>query len=82
MASCFTRAGAIICGGRQKRKRCCKCNALTDGVCDFPLHGGAMTCDRPICGECTFSPGPGLDYCPRHASTFRLQGGKPAPSPA
>jgi hypothetical protein len=68
----ITRNGvtAVVCGPRQRRKPCVGCGASAPLLlCDWKLPGG-LTCDAPICMDCTISPAPGKDLCPIHAKAF------------
>lgn len=55
---------ATICSrGTTRRRRCFHCTKLgAYYLCDGPVAVN-KTCDRPICGECTTSGGPDVDYC-------------------
>lgn len=57
---------AIVCGSPRRTKKCVKCgvNAGTR-LCDWKMPFGG-TCDKPICGQHTFSPAPNKDLCPDH----------------
>lgn len=65
-------AGAIICTGRGKTKKCA-CGRTSTKLCDFPLSPVAQvthkrTCDKPLCDNCAHHvPGKDLDYCGEHA---------------
>jgi hypothetical protein len=66
-------ATAIVCGPRQKRKRCVKCRGPADLLCDWKTpteKRPRKTCDRPICAGCSTSPAPDKDLCPDHAVAF------------
>jgi hypothetical protein len=66
-------AKAIVCGPRQKQKRCVKCGGRANLLCDWktptPKKPG-KTCDKPICAGCTTSPAPDKDLCPEHGLAF------------
>lgn len=58
---------ATICGS-QRIPVCVKCGGIATRECDWRI--GRRTCDRPVCDECTHSPAPGKDLCPRHAKEW------------
>lgn len=62
---------AIVCTGRQRRKRCANCGQPADLLCDWKVKGKRSgTCDAPICATCTSKPAEGKDLCPRHAEQW------------
>lgn len=69
-------ARAIVCGPRQPRKKCA-CGRPATLLCDWKIPGAEEyalvkagtvtgTCDRPLCDQCTHSPAPEKDLCPKH----------------
>lgn len=60
---------AIVCG-RTRIPACVKCRAIADRECDWKI-GPGKTCDAPICSDCTTSPAPDKDLCPRHAEAWK-----------
>jgi hypothetical protein len=59
--------GAIVCGPTKR----CKCGRRATLLCDWKVPGKRSgTCDRPLCGRCTFKPMPDKDLCPDHALAF------------
>ena len=55
-------SAAVLCT-RTRRRRCYDCGQLgATLLCDGPVAVG-KTCDRPICGSCATTDGPGRDYC-------------------
>lgn len=63
-------ARAIVCGPRQRQKRCA-CGKPGTLLCDWKVEGKKSgTCDKPICSGCTTSPAPDKDLCPAHAKAF------------
>jgi hypothetical protein len=61
---------AIVCGPRQRRKRC-ECGQPATLECDWKVPSRKSgTCDAPICAGCTTSPAPEKDLCPAHAAEF------------
>lgn len=62
---------AIACGPRTPRKKC-SCGKPATLECDWKVtERKSGTCDAPICAECTLSPAPDKDLCPRHAISYR-----------
>jgi hypothetical protein len=61
---------AIVCTRGRRMPRCASCGGSgARRLCDYPVvraNGKAGTCDRPLCGSCAVSVGPGRDYCPPH----------------
>lgn len=61
---------AIVCGTRQRRKRCA-CGRPADLLCDWKVPSRRSgTCDKPVCDQCTASPAPDKDLCPDHARAY------------
>ena len=59
---------AIVCGPRQRRRKCSVfgCTADATKLCDHPASTKSGTCDRAICGRHATPVGKDLDHCPRH----------------
>lgn len=58
---------AIVCTGRQRRRKCSGCGRPAELECDWKVPGKKSgTCDKAICHRCTTSPAPGKDICPKH----------------
>lgn len=68
---------AIVCSRRRKPAPCKDCGRPSTVLCDFPstIKPGT-TCDRPLCGSCSKSVGPNLDYCLRHPSPEEAEAAK------
>jgi hypothetical protein len=61
---------AIVCGPRQRRKRCA-CGQWATLECDWKVPARKSgTCDAPICADCTTSPAPDKDLCRDHARAY------------
>lgn len=59
---------AIVCTGRQPKKRCVECGKPADLLCDWKIKDPRRsTCDAPLCARCTSKPAPDKDLCPMHA---------------
>ena len=64
---------AIVCGPRQRRRKCSGCGRMTaDRQCDWKVSTHKSgTCDKWVCASCTVNPGPDKDICPEHAPALR-----------
>lgn len=61
-----------------KRPRRCRCGAESTRLCDWKtLKTGvrlrSVTCDEPLCDNCTSSPAPDKDLCPTHAAEWKAR---------
>lgn len=66
-------AVAIVCGPRQRVKRCACGNPHT-ALCDWKVKSRKSgTCDKPLCAKCTLVPAPGKDLCPKHAAEWKAR---------
>ncbi len=65
-------ARAIVCTGRQRKRRCVDCGELTaDLLCDWKVKDKRSgTCDAPLCARCTSKPAADKDLCPLHAAMW------------
>jgi hypothetical protein len=74
---------AIVCGARPRMKRCRSCKRPASRLCDFQtgetLLGEPITCDAPICEECTTRVSPDKDHCPEHAMPADSRPPRPKP---
>lgn len=62
---------AIVCTGRERPRKCCKCGGKATLLCDWKMpRRKSGTCDKPICDRCSTSPAPDKDLCPDHARAF------------
>lgn len=62
---------AIVCGPRQRKRKCRSCGRPADLLCDWRMpQRKSGTCDAPICDQCTTSPAPDKDLCPEHARAY------------
>jgi hypothetical protein len=62
---------AIVCGPRQRRRKCSGCGRPADLLCDWKVPARKSgTCDKPICPRCSFSPAPDKDLCLTHRPAF------------
>ena len=58
----------IICGVRVRR---CKCGNRATRECDWKVpKKKSGTCDAPLCANCTTSPAPEKDLCPKHVAAY------------
>lgn len=66
---------AIVCGPRQRTKRCgCGSGKPANLLCDWKVKGATgATCDAPLCQHCTHASAPGKDLCPTHARRWRAR---------
>lgn len=63
---------AIVCGPKQRERKCYVCGAPAPYLCDFRLSSPhqvthVKTCDKPVCERHRMSVAPNVDYCPDHA---------------
>lgn len=62
---------AIVCGPRQRKRKCVSCKRPADLLCDWKVKGKKSgTCDAPICERCSHVPAPEKDLCPKHAAEW------------
>jgi hypothetical protein len=57
------------------RRRYCRvpgCAARAERLCDHETSPG-RTCSAGLCAAHTFSPAPGVDYCPRHREAYEAR---------
>jgi hypothetical protein len=59
---------AIVCTGRQRRKRCA-CGAVAPYLCDWKM-GAGKTCDRPICQAHAEEVAKDKHLCPEHQAAY------------
>ena len=70
----------ILCKGRgAKRQPSCRCGYTATRACDWKLgrekfDGAILTCDKPLCPQCTYEPAEGKDLCPTHAAEWKARG--------
>lgn len=58
---------AFVCGPTKR----CICGEKATLECDWKVQGKKSgTCDKRLCGRCTFSPRAGKDLCPEHKTAF------------
>lgn len=57
---------------------CVGCGWISTRLCDWKVadvhgfkNGGTITCDRPVCDACTWSPEPDKDLCPACVQQYR-----------
>ncbi|MGN6270898.1 MAG: hypothetical protein ACTHM0_13520 [Sphingomonas sp.] len=63
-------ARAIVCSSH--RRQICACGRRATLLCDWKVPTRRSgTCDAPICVDCTTSPAPDKDLCPKHAAAWR-----------
>lgn len=63
---------AIVCGPRQRKRKCVACGKPADLLCDWKVKAKRSgTCDAPICARCSHVPAPNKDLCPEHAAKWR-----------
>lgn len=82
---CYHIGNAIVCtrvNGFSKPEPKCACGKLRTRECDWRLQrfvgprGGKLTkprlvtCDEPMCDDCTYEPAPGKDLCPTHKAKW------------
>lgn len=61
------QVAAIVCGPRQRLRRCSVCGKNAGLLCDFPdASRRSRTCDKPLCAVCARKASGGRDYCPSH----------------
>jgi hypothetical protein len=59
---------AIVCTTTKH----CSCGRPAKLECDWKVMGRPSgTCDKLLCGRCTYSPAEGNDLCPAHASDWK-----------
>jgi hypothetical protein len=69
---------AIVCS-RSRPRVCVGCGRkAADRLCDWKverdgLDGAWLTCDKPICGRCTYEPATDKDLCPDHAAAWKAR---------
>lgn len=66
-------AHAIVCTGRQPKRKCIGCGRAADLLCDWKVRDAAgkpATCDAPLCALCTSKPAPDKDLCPMHVGIW------------
>jgi hypothetical protein len=59
----------IACSPRGFNREVCDepyCDQPVAALCDFPMGGGGMTCDRRMCQRHRNSVGHNLDHCNKH----------------
>jgi hypothetical protein len=56
---------AIVCGPRERKRRCSCCGRPASLLCDHPA-GRNKTCDKPLCPTCAVEVGPDRHHCPHH----------------
>ena len=70
-----------------KRPRRCRCGAESTRLCDWKMERYAsrdagiktgarlksVTCDEPLCDDCTSSPAHDKDLCPTHAAQWKAR---------
>jgi hypothetical protein len=49
---------------------CCCCGWISERECDW-IIAPDQTCDLPLCSNCTFSPAPEKDICPKHVGPLK-----------
>jgi hypothetical protein len=65
---------AIVCGPRQRHRRCSQCGRPAPLLCDWKTPARRSgTCDAPLCEGCTTSPAPDKDLCPAHAAEWEAR---------
>lgn len=63
---------AIVCGPRQRKRKCVACGKPADLLCDWKVKTKRSgTCDAPICARCTHLPAKDKDLCPDHAAEWK-----------
>lgn len=62
---------AIVCGSRQRVRRCKWCSAPGGYQCDWKI-GGGKTCDKHICAEHAQEVAPDKHLCPEHQAAWAL----------
>lgn len=63
---------AIVCGPRERRRKCRWCGRPADLLCDWKVPSRRSgTCDAPMCKDHSTSPAPEKDICPDHVSALR-----------
>lgn len=68
---------AIVCTSGRRRQRRCLCGHVASLECDWKMpgplkRGKQVTCDAPLCPDCTSSPAPGKDLCAEHAKAWAV----------
>lgn len=62
---------AIVCGPRQRTRKCRECGRPATLLCDWKVpRKKSGTCDKSICSRCTTSPAPDKDLCREHARAY------------
>lgn len=57
----------IVCGRRDRRRKCSFCTSDSRLECDYPTSARASgTCDKPLCQRHAKRVGPNRDYCHDH----------------
>lgn len=63
---------AIVCGPRQRKRKCVGCGKPADLLCDWKVPARKSgTCDKPVCSRCATSPAPDKDLCPDHGVAYQ-----------
>jgi hypothetical protein len=69
-------AHAIVCGRTRKTKRCA-CGKPSTRLCDWKIEPRAklssVTCDIPLCDDCSYSPAENKDLCRKHAAEWQAR---------
>lgn len=61
----YPKFGAQLCFVCGKRPATRLCDAPFGRIANCHTGRQVLTCDRPICDECTIEIGPEIDFCPK-----------------
>lgn len=62
--------GAIVCGGRARRRTCSSCDQEGGYQCDWKT-GKGTTCDAWVCASHAQEVGPDKHLCPAHQAAYK-----------